>query len=210
MPPHFHAIYADHQPSQTHLDATRKRLHQHGWVTHEGSEGLSAATLLIRALRHHSVPDIETLAVAAREFMNRPSPPRNQPSQHQSGPSSARPPRGLLWVDPHRIYPNREYRDRGDWTRASDPVRVRAEDPAVGLAEFARRIAHEHGDPNGLVELLGPSDYDSCIDLIGWDTPTGAFFRINYNGNHRAAAFALLGVPCVLATVIPGQLTRAG
>ena len=201
MPPPVYDIYADYQPSQALLDTTRERLHQRGWVKHEGREGLSAATLLVRALRHRPAPDLGTLTVAAREFMNRPAPPHTQLSKHPSDPCSVRSPRGLLWVDPRRIYPNREYRDRGDWTRESEPVHVLPEDPALGLAEFARHIAHEQADPQGLAELLGPNDFDSCIDLIGWGTPSGAFFRINYNGNHRAAAFALLGVPCVLAAV---------
>lgn len=208
MPPGIRNIYADHQPSQTILDTTRQQLYQRGWVRHEAPEGLAAATLLVRALRHHPTPDVGTLTDAAHQFIGRSAPRALGLRDHPSAFASS-PPLGALWVDPLRVYPNREYRDRGDWTREPEPVRVRPEDPIRGLAEFARRIAREQADPRGLVELLGPSDYDSRIDLIGWGTPLGAFFHINHNGKHRAAAFALLGVPCVLATVIPGRLARA-
>lgn len=51
------------------------------------------------------------------------------------------------------------------------------------------------------MELLGPEGEAAYVDLDGWETALGAFFRVNVNGNHRAAAFAILGAPCIPATV---------
>lgn len=181
------------------LTWAREALLRKGWVRAASPEGPAAATLLVRHLSTCAEPDLQTLEDRARDFIYaRPTPPRRGPA-----PAHMSPPSDLLWIDPSRIYPNRQYRDRGDWTREAEPVQVRPNDPARGLAEFARRIIRERGDLEGLIELMGPSDYDPCIDVTSWNTTGGAFFRINYNGNHRAAAFAVLGAPCVLGTISP-------
>lgn len=111
--------------------------------------------------------------------------------------------------EPARVFPGQDgleafFRDQGDWSRLPDPDQlVPRQDPVLGLAEFAARIAQERGGTAGLAELFGPSYATSMpfLSLNGWETPLGAVFQVHSNGNHRLGALAALGVPCVLAEV---------
>ena len=80
-------------------------------------------------------------------------------------------------------------------TRDHEPV-----EPLDGLPDLAERIAVEKGDPEGLKELFGDPT-SPAIQVEAWNMPIGPLFRIETNGNHRLAALAAIGVPCVLAEV---------
>ena len=180
-------------------------LEQHGWVPPEAASPRIATTLLMRFLREQAEPDKGMLAQRAGWFIERHRPFLPEPTKLWDEPSRVvlhEPKPELVWIDPRRVFPSpiRRFQDRGDWSRVDEPSEFRNE-PAQGLAEFARRIAREQGDLIGLVELLGPFGDAAHVDVHGWDTPLGAFFRVNHNGNHRATAFAVLGAPCIPATV---------
>lgn len=180
-------------------------LEQGGWVPPEAASPRAATALLMRFLRGQTDTDVGMLAQRARWFVERYRPFMPEPTRLWDEPSRVvlhEPKPELIWIDPRRVFPSpgREFQDRGDWRRVEEPTEFRKE-PIQGLAEFARRIAREQGDLSGLVELLGPYGDAAHVDVHGWDTPLGAFFRVNANGNHRATAFAVLGAPCIPATV---------
>ncbi|WP_454151213.1 hypothetical protein [Microbacterium lacticum] len=183
---------------------THAVLQQHGWAPADDRFSGPCAALLRGFLRQDASTDLATLLPRAQEFVDRPRPFLPSPSQSLD-PSRVivyDPGRTVIWVDPKRIFPSpgREFQDRGDWTEAEEPTEFRNE-PVLGLAEFARRIATERGDLAGLTRLLGPEGEAAHVDLDAWETPLGAFFRVNINGNHRSTAFAILGAPCIPATV---------
>lgn len=202
-----HEFFRDKSPDEKALARAEWLLQRNGWLPANEPTLAGSETLLVRFLGDPATTDISPLVAAACEWTTRGQPDFPHSDQTWDEPdiaqrSAAYPPTSqLIWVDPQRIFPNRKYKDKGDWTRIEDQALEPRDSPALGLAEFARRIAHERGDPGGLKELLGPGGEAAHIDLDGWDTPLGAFFRINANGNHRAAAFAILGAPCVPATV---------
>ena len=199
------AFFRDEDSDQDGQARALTLLEQGGWVPPEAASPRAATALLMRFLREQTEADMGVLVQRARWFVERDRPFLPEPTPLWDEPSRVvlhEPKRELLWVDPRRVFPSpvREFQDRGDWSRVDEPTEFRKE-PIQGLAEFARRIATERGDLNGLVELLGPCGEAAHVDLDGWDTPLGAFFRINDNGNHRATAFAVLGAPCIPATV---------
>ena len=180
-------------------------LQQHGWAPADDRFSGACAALLMIFLQNQASADIATLIQRAQEFVDRPRPFLPTSSQSLDDPSRVivhDPGRMVIWVDPKRIFPSpgREFKDKGDWTQADEPTEFRNE-PMLGLAEFARRIAIERGDLPGLTRLLGPEGEAAHVDLDAWETPLGAFFRVNLNGNHRATAFAILGAPCIPAKV---------
>jgi hypothetical protein len=190
-------------------DATRSRaqtlLQSHGWMYADDRLSGASAALLIDFLRHQALTDLATLLPRAKESVDRPRPFLPESSTFVDDPCRVvvhDPGQKVLWVDPKRIFPSpaREFEDKGDWTRPNEPTDFRNE-PVLGLAEFARRIAAERGDLSGLTELLGPEGEAAHVDLDAWETPLGAFFRVNLNGNHRTTAFAVLGAPCIPAKV---------
>jgi hypothetical protein len=88
--------------------------------------------------------------------------------------------------------------DVSDHWRFTDPESYQAQPVSErGIAEFARRVAAEKGDVDGLRELFGGVG----IDVLGHQLLPGSLFIVHHNGNHRLAAFSALEVPCVLATV---------
>jgi hypothetical protein len=184
---------------------THAVLQQHGWAPADDRFSGACAALLMGFLRQDAPTDIATLVPRAQEFVDRPRPFLPSGSKSLDDPSRVivhDPGRTVTWVDPKRIFPSpgREFKDKGDWTRPDEPTEFRNE-PVLGLAEFARRIATERGDLPGLTELLGPEGEAARVDLDAWETPLGAFFRVNLNGNHRATVFAILGAPCIPAKV---------
>lgn len=180
-------------------------LHQHGWAPANERFSGPCTALLMSFLREEAPTDLAALLPRAKEFADRPRPFLPSPSQSLDDPARVivhDPGRAVTWVDPRRIFPSpgREFKDKGDWTEGSEPTEFRNE-PVLGLAEFARRIATERGDLRGLTKLLGPEGEAAHVDLDAWETPLGAFFRVNLNGNHRATALAILGAPCIPAKV---------
>lgn len=180
-------------------------LQQDGWAPADDRFSGACAALLMGFLRGDASTDIATLLPRAQEFADRPRPFLPSRSQTLDDPTRVivhDPGRTVTWVDPKRIFPSpgREFKDKGDWTQPDEPTEFRNE-PVLGLAEFARRIATERGDLSGLTKLLGPEGEAARVDLDAWETPLGAFFRVNLNGNHRATAFAILGAPCIPAKV---------
>lgn len=198
-----YALFREQRHTDKELARSATYLQRGGWLPdHAAFPG--AASFLVRFLRHQAEPDITQLAAAAEEFIARGRPFLPEASALLDDPAYTvvhQPVPQLIWVDPQRIFPNRSYKDKGDWTRRRElPLETRT-DPVLGMAEFARRIGQERANIEGLVELLGPDEEAAPVDLDGWDTPLGAFFRVNTNGNHRAAALAILGAPCIPATV---------
>lgn len=190
-------------------DSVQNRAHaelqQHGWTPVDDRFSGASAALLMAFLREGASTDLATLLPRAQEFVDRPQPFLPEPSYSLDDPSRVLvhdPGRTVIWVDPKRIFPRvgREFEDRGDWADPGEPTEFRNE-PVLGLAEFARRIAAERGDLSGLTKILGPEGEAARVDLDAWETPLGAFFRVNLNGNHRATAFAILGAPCIPAKV---------
>lgn len=180
-------------------------LQQHGWAPADDRFSGACVALLMAFLRGDASTDIATLLPRAQEFADRPRPFLPSCSQTLDDPTRVivhDPARTVTWVDPKRIFPSpgRDFKDKGDWTQPDEPTEFRNE-PVMGLAEFARRIATERGDLPGLTKLLGPEGEAARVDLDAWETPLGAFFRVNLNGNHRATAFAILGAPCIPAKV---------
>lgn len=172
----------------------------------------AGAMLLRDDLASRTAPDTAELSARVVEFAARPRPFLPYPSTALSivqGAAARSVESEAWWVDPARVFPGRDgtasfFRDQGDWQRRpQDSEHAPRHDPVMGLAEFAARIAAERGDPAGLAHLFGPSYATGMpmLDLLGWQTPLGAVFRVNTNGNHRLAALAVLGVPCVLAEV---------
>lgn len=104
------------------------------------------------------------------------------------------------WIDPRLIL----LKNPGTKSLIHDNSNTpgRGVPPITGIAEFAGRIAAERGDIEGLRKLFGHLDQlRPEIMVQGWRTPAGGYFVIETNGNHRVAALAALGVPCVLAEV---------
>lgn len=199
-----HEFFRDTYPDDQALRRARAILQQDGWLPADGHYSGTSASLLMRFLRNQGPPDLAPLIDVANELTAKEQPEFPQAARFWVDLSRGAAPESvphLIWVDPRRIFPNREYKDKGDWTREEGAQLDRRNDSVQGLAEFARRIARERGDVDGLIELLGPDGEVAYVDLEGWETPLGAFFRVNVNGNHRAAAFGVLGAPCIPATV---------
>ncbi|MGL4339675.1 MAG: hypothetical protein ACRCSP_04525 [Rhodoglobus sp.] len=199
------SLLRDIEASEEIRARAEESLRSNGWIHNDDAYSQMAASLLVSFLRDQAQTDLSPLILRAHFFIDREKPFMPEPACLWDDPAKTvidRPKPESVWVDPSRIFPNRDFKDKGDWTRNFDQKEseVRRK-PVLGLAEFARRIAKERGDADGLTELLGPGDHHEYIDLDGWDTPLGAVFQVSGNGNHRAAAFAALGVPCVLATV---------
>lgn len=196
-------FFRDTYPNEKALNEVRTILQRDGWLLADEPRSATSASLLMRFLSDHESPDLMALTNTAKKLTAREQPYFPEAARFWGDPSRVvvcEPVPKLTWVDPRRIFPNREYKDKGDWTREGRTL-DRRDDNVSGLAEFARRIARERGDVDGLVELLGPEGEAAYVDLDGWETALGAFFRVNVNGNHRAAAFAILGAPCIPATV---------
>lgn len=196
-------FFRDKHPDDRALTRAETYLQRGGCLPTEEPYSGTSASLLVRFLRDQPEPDLGALIAAAEKLTDRGEPAFPEAARLWDDPSRTvvhQPVPQLIWVNPQRIFPNRDYEDKGDWTRSQDKP-LEARNHVLGLAEFARRIAQERGDVRGLVELLGPDGEAAHVDLDGWETPLGAFFRVNANGNHRAAAFAILGAPCIPATV---------
>lgn len=197
-------FFRDKHPDEKMLVRGETVLQRDGWLPTDELLIDTAASLLAGFLHGQIEPNLEVLTATAKRLISRDVPTFPQDARVWNDPYhdiAQQPVPQLIWVDPGRVFPNREYKDKGDWTRSRDASPAGRNDPALGLAEFARRIAREKGDVRGLAELLGPEDNVVYVDLDGWQTPLGAFFRVSLNGNHRTAAFAILGAPCIPATV---------
>lgn len=156
------------------------------------------------------VEDLESLVIA-RNHRSRPFIPEEPTAWIQVGEFSEVEEYAL--INPRRILASRPgdewiIHDVSDASRRADiedyqPVPVSAR----GVAEFARRIAREKGDGDGLRELFSGGG----IDVVGHQLPPGALFIIEGNGNHRLAALTALEVPCVLAHTrwVPGLYRSA-
>ncbi|MDD7930771.1 hypothetical protein [Microbacterium thalli] len=196
-------------PESRFVDKGREALARDGWLLGDERYFPVGVTLLRSYLAGLVKPSVADLMEKVEKFAARPRPDFPDPSDPALQPGSrarlVEPER--LWVDPARVFNSFAgiesfHRDQGDWSRNFDPQnRTFRKEPVRGQAEFAARIAAERGSPAGLVELLGPSGRQPLLYLQGWQTPLGAVFRVHMNGNHRLGAFAVLGVPCVLAEV---------
>ncbi|ORW12232.1 MULTISPECIES: hypothetical protein [Mycobacterium] len=106
----------------------------------------------------------------------------------------------VAWIDPRRILlklPGRESLIHYNSNRRDGTVSA-----VEGIVDFAERIAHQRDDSRCLRALFGTPAADiPHIDVEGWALPSGSIFRVFFNGNHRVAALAALGVPCVLARI---------
>lgn len=197
-------FFRDKHPDEKRLVRAEAVLQRAGWLPTDEMFIDTPASLLAGFLHGQAEPNLEILTARAERFISRDVPAVPQDARVWSDPYhdiAQQPAPQLIWVDPGRVFPNREYTDKGDWTRSRDVSRAGRNNPALGLAEFAQRIAREKGDVRGLSELFGPEGNGAYLDVDGWETPLGAFFRVNVNGNHRAAAFAIMGAPCIPATV---------
>lgn len=164
------------------------------------------------AQREH---DVAQLADAIRAFANRPRPDLPSPDLPTQSVVKGFTPtphddRQRVWIDPRRILLKEP--GLGSFSHDnSDVARAVARSPGRSLpgpsdlvaatAQFARRLAREGGDADGLAEIFGNVKSGDAIDVVGWEMPLGSIFRIESNGNHRVAALGALGVPCVLASV---------
>lgn len=191
------------------LDRARRELNEDGWFPADEKWFPVGAAILRDELAGGAVPGVDELIRRVHVLADRPHPYLPLPSRGGviDGVAAQVVEPEVLWINPARVFPSSPglesyFRDQGDWVRADHRTRqdnVRHE-PVRGLAEFAARIGHEHGDVEGLEELFGPPE-TPFISVNGWSTPLGAIFEVDVNGNHRAAALAVLGVPCILARV---------
>lgn len=197
-------LFLSEQSDAAVLTRAKALLQGNGFVPEDKYFDGTAPALLRDFLTNRAPSDLQDLIPRAEQLFSRdrplfPEPPELFDETTHVVTSLSEP--SLIWVDPQRIFPNQKYKDRGDWVYDPKGSARRNNDPLQGMAEFARRIAQERGDVTGLVALLGPHDREASVDLDGWETPLGAIFRVKLNGNHRAAALAVLGAPCIPATV---------
>ncbi|WP_331765067.1 hypothetical protein [Nocardia sp. NBC_01388] len=187
------------------LEATARRLTKSGFLAADSLDCFrDGLDLLVTHLRHESVPPREILAQRIENYAARPRPYLPRPARNLATSETF-----TAWINPGRILlkfagtqsfihdnSNAARRCRtGTGQRDYEPV-----EPMTGIAEFAERIAAEHGDSAGLAELFGEPK-TPAIQAQAWNVPSGLLFRIETNGNHRLTALAALGVPCVLAEV---------
>ena len=175
-------FFRDKNPDEKLLVRAETILQRTGWLPADELFIGAPASLLAGFLHGQVEPNLEVLTARAERLISRDVPtfPENAriwDHQYRDIVQQSVPQR--TWVNPGRVFPNRDYKDKGDWTRSRDASPAGRDDPALGLAEFARRIAREKGDVRGLAELFGPDDNVAYVDLDGWETPLGTFFRVS-------------------------------
>ena len=201
-------------PDRNLIDQARISLSNGGAIAASSRPAPIAHAFLIKHLQGMEVPDIDELTQRITHFASRPRP--YLPDESFEQPSAGLPEQDVewCWINPSRMLLKEpgthsfihDASDRAYYGHHSE--RRRSPDRITGIAEFARRIAKEHGEERGLEELLGIGPDGSIsddgvlrINVDGYESPLGDIFRINGNGNHRLAALAALKVPCVPAEV---------
>lgn len=199
---------------RNNFDQARVSLRNGGVIAATSHLAPIAHTFLTRHLKHLEVPEIDELTARITRFASRPRPYLPQESIGQ--PHTGMPEQEVewCWINPNRVLlamPGTQSLIHDESDRAyydHQPQRGRSPDRTNGIAEFARRIAKEHGEEPGLHTLLGigpdgsiSDDRVPRINVEGYTSPLGDIFRVNVNGNHRLAALAALEVPCVPAEV---------
>lgn len=201
-------------PDRNHVDQVRISLHSGGAIAASSHLAPIAHAFLVRHLQQLETPDIDELTERITQFASRPRP--YLPDETFGQPHAGMPQQDVewCWVNPNRVLlkePGTQsfIHDASDRAHfAHQPQRGLSPDRITGIAEFARRIAREHGEERGLHTLLGIGADGSIsqdgvlrINVDGYTSPLGDIFRIHGNGNHRLAALAALEVPCVPAEV---------
>lgn len=201
-------------PDENHSDQARISLRNGGAIAASSHLVPTAHTFLMRHLQQLETPDIDELTERIAQFASRPRP--YLPDESFGQPHTGMPQQDVewCWIDPNRVLLKEpgtqsfihDASDRAHYDH--QPQRGPSSDRITGIAEFARRIAREHGEERGLHTLLGIGPDGSIaedgvlrINVDGYASPLGDIFRIHGNGNHRLAALAALEVPCVPAEV---------
>lgn len=201
-------------PDRNLIDQARISLSSGGAIAASSRPAPIAHDFLIKHLQGMEVPDVDELTQRITHFASRPRP--YLPDESFERPYAGLPEQEVewCWINPSRVLLKEpgtqsfihDASDRAYYDHHSE--RGHSPDRITGIAEFARRIAREHGEERGLEELLGISPDGSIsddgvlrINVDGYESPLGDIFRINGNGNHRLAALAALEVPCVPAEV---------
>ena len=196
------------------FDQARISLRSGGAIAASSHLAPIAHAFLTRHLQQLETPSIAELTERITHFASRPRP--YLPDESFGQPHVGIPEQDVewCWINPRRVLlkepgTNSLIHDESDRAYyAHQSERGRSPDRITGIAEFARRIAREHGEERGLHELLGigldgsiSEDGVLRINVDGYASPLGGIFRIHGNGNHRLAALAALEVPCVPAEV---------
>jgi hypothetical protein len=187
------------------LAATARRLTKSGFLAANSTSSFrDGVNLLVTHLRHATAPARETLTARIEEYAARPRPYLPRASRELGASETF-----TAWINPRRILlkspgtrsfiHDNSHAARSLHTSPS-PRDHQPVEPLDGLPDLAERIALEKGDPDGLKELFGDPN-SPTIQVEAWNMPIGPLFRIETNGNHRLAALAAIGAPCVLAEV---------
>lgn len=180
-------------------DRARDLLRQHGFAPLKlaiDGRPHGGAALLVEHLRSVRVPPRGELVERITTYAHRPR-PHLADEDIFAVPFTSGDVLEKAWIDPRRILLKRpgteSFIHNQSWTGVDSIIE--------SVAEMAERIAGERGSPRGLDTLFGPHPANG-IAVEGWEVGDyGYVFAINDNGNHRLAALAALGVPCVLAEV---------
>lgn len=201
-------------PARNPFEQARFSLRNGGAIAASSRFAPIAHAFLIRHLQHLENPSLDELTERITQFASRPRP--YLPDESFGQPYAGTPQQDVewCWINPNRVLLKEpgtqsfihDASDRAHY--ASQPQCGPSPDRVTGIAEFARRIASEHGEERGLHTLLGIGEDGAIsddgvlrINVDGFASPLGDIFRINGNGNHRLAALAALEVPCVPAEV---------
>lgn len=201
-------------PDKDYSDQAHIILRNGGTIATSSPLAPTAHTFLIQHLQQLETPGIDELTERITQFASRPRP--YLPDESFGQPHVGMPVQDVewCWINPSRVLLKEpgtqsfihDESDRAHYTH--QPQRGHSPDRISGIAEFARRIAKEQGEECGLHELLGINPNGSIaedgilrVNVDGYSSPLGDIFRIHGNGNHRLAALASLGVPCIPAEV---------